>query len=506
MNRVRDGILLTGIIMLAVAFRVMWLDVVPPGLWQDETLVLEQTAEIIERGVFPLHFYENEPLYGAFALAGCTLDGVTPRGLRLGSAFAGILAVPLLYWFARNLWGRRTALLASFLLAILPWHVVFSRMGFRGITLPLCVLLAAGTFDRAVRQRKRGYYVLTGLALAAGVYSYIPFKVMFLVLALYGASLLLSRRHRHTSPVARGELGWALAGILVCGIGLAPFMVISWRSGSLLHARMGTEHNLASELLFTPEGPLANALKVAGMFIYRGDPVPRHNTPGAAQTPRILFPFLLLGLACALRRWHRPRNVLLLAMLALLLLPSVVSVSAPHALRTLGAVVPVCILVSSGMLHAWHWLAVRQWRTAPRKRILRLAAHILLGCLVAVCYWQYFYSYGRNDDVWQHFQTPYVDAARAVMQLPPDAVVMHEPLKYGRISFEFITRSRRDHIRVVRSEADLQRYSGVRPLYMLFLGEDTLGASFMRLYPQARVHHHYSLPSGRVVGALFVIP
>ena len=177
------------VLLVACVFRFAGIQSIPPGSWQDETLVLSQTADIIQRGNWHLHVYEDEALYGIFAVAGCLVGGVTPQGLRLGSAIAGVLTVASLYWFARGRWDRRTALVAAFILAVLPWHVIFSRIGFRGITLPLCVALSAGCFDRAVRQRLGWYFLPLGAALAAGAYSYIPFKLIYPVLLLYWLSL-----------------------------------------------------------------------------------------------------------------------------------------------------------------------------------------------------------------------------------------------------------------------------------------------------------------------------
>ena len=55
------------------------------------------------------------------------LFGQTPFALRLLPAIGGTLAIPALYVLARELFGRRVALMAAILLAVSHAHIHFSR-------------------------------------------------------------------------------------------------------------------------------------------------------------------------------------------------------------------------------------------------------------------------------------------------------------------------------------------------------------------------------------------
>lgn len=486
------------ILLLAALFRFMALDTVPPGLWQDEALVLGQTVHLLQGGPFGWHLYEYEPLYAPFALVGVALQGASPQGLRFGSALAGLAGVAALYWFAASLRGRKTAVLAALLLAVLPWHVIFSRIGFRGITLPLSVALVAGCADQAMRWKQARYYPALGLALAAGFYSYVPFKVMFPVVGLYGLAVARATRAVSRRPVHPGFLA---AGVALLLVGMAPGIRQLLLDKQWLHGRVHAEHNLSCDLLLTAEGPLLNSLKVAGMFIYQGDPLPRHNTPGDAQIPRVLFPFLVLGLWRWLARWKDPRAVLLLGMFVLCLLPSVFSKGAPHALRTLGAVVPVCVLTAEGLRGCQTWL---RWRYRRRFRAAIQVFWKLSGLLLIVwCAYTYFIRYGRNEEVWNSFQAPYAVAARDILTLPAGSTVLHEPMTYGRVTFETLTQQRSRNLHTVRTAHELSAYRNTRPLYMLFLGRDQLGSTFLQMFPNAQHVKVYTAPSGQVTGFLF---
>src|SRR3989344_2849602 len=71
----------------------------------------------------PLYMYLNVPTVAIF--------GLTPFAARLPSALFGFLTVPLIYFLVRKLFNQKLmALAAMFLLAISPWHIQFSRVGF----------------------------------------------------------------------------------------------------------------------------------------------------------------------------------------------------------------------------------------------------------------------------------------------------------------------------------------------------------------------------------------
>lgn len=56
--------------------------------------------------------------------------------LRTTATIAGILTVPATYILGRELFGHRVGVLAAFLLAVMRWHLNFSRIAFLGIFAP----------------------------------------------------------------------------------------------------------------------------------------------------------------------------------------------------------------------------------------------------------------------------------------------------------------------------------------------------------------------------------
>lgn len=497
MRRRREFHLVAGIFLLAAIFRLAWLRHTPPGLWYDEARNLWQLAAILERGEFRWDYFVGEPLYAIFALPACLAAGLTPLGLRLGSVLAGILTIPAAWAALRLIWGRKTALLSALVLAILPWHVIFSRIGFRAITFPLFLFLTLWAFEMSVRRGKHWAQAALAMTLGLGYHTYIPFKLMFLLLPIYGYFIWRERPALFKNlfhPV------WSLGALALLCILIVPFLLPVAGGGDAANVRLYQEENLSRGMMFTREGPFVNMLKVLGMFIWKGDAIPRHNAPGAAQIPRFLFPLLAIGAWLSLRKPRQSRNALLIFSMGLFLLPSVISLSAPHAIRTLGALFPVCVFLARGL--RWSHLALKR---RFKRRWCDYAAACFLIFTIIFCAWQYFIVYGRHPLVREHFQGVYVETAEYLMrELPPDAIIWHEPLAYGRLSFKFLTRKRGDRVRTIEKAEDLARLAeGDAPCYALFIGRERFGREFLAAYPKAERVRIFMSPDGAPEAVLF---
>src|SRR6185436_19044693 len=92
--------------------------------------------------------------------------------LRAVSIAVAMLTLAALYFFARAFFGTRVALIATFFLAVSPWHLLYSRVGERTILAPLFMLLTAGLFLRALRSGRVVDHVAWGVALGLGFWTY----------------------------------------------------------------------------------------------------------------------------------------------------------------------------------------------------------------------------------------------------------------------------------------------------------------------------------------------
>jgi DNA-binding beta-propeller fold protein YncE len=191
---------LAAVLAVAVFFRVHRLDLIPSGLNHD----------VAWNGLYALRILRGEPYtpYTAEAWGrettmfylqalGIRLFGVETPALIYPAVAAGIALVPIFYLWQRELFGARLALLATALLAVSGWHLVFSRIGWRAVLQPLMSTLAYWVFARAVRRRSTWSFCGAGAAVAAALYTYNAARllpVLFPLFALYALARTSDRR------------------------------------------------------------------------------------------------------------------------------------------------------------------------------------------------------------------------------------------------------------------------------------------------------------------------
>ncbi len=103
------------------------------------------------------------------------------EGLRFASVVFGVLTVWAVYLLARVLFGGRVALIAAALLAVMPVHVQFSRIGINNIADPLFGTLALYFVARAWRSPKYlvGNFAWAGVMIGLTQYWYEGGRLLF---------------------------------------------------------------------------------------------------------------------------------------------------------------------------------------------------------------------------------------------------------------------------------------------------------------------------------------
>ena len=135
-------IILGLIIILAIALRFWHISQNPPSLYWDEASLGYNAYSILktardEHGKFlPFSNFAafgdyKPPGYIYLTVPAIAVFGLNEFSVRFPSAFFGVLTVLITYFLVKKLWNREIiALVASFFLAISPWHIQFSRGAF----------------------------------------------------------------------------------------------------------------------------------------------------------------------------------------------------------------------------------------------------------------------------------------------------------------------------------------------------------------------------------------
>ena len=401
----RDGLSLPwprfGIVavMLIAAFACYYrLDRVPLEMTSDHAEKLLDVHDVLS-GQRPIFFPRNtgrEPLQFYAAALVASFRGLDYLDLKLVTATAGFLTVPVVYLLGKELFHRRVGLIAAALVAVSPWHVGISRVGLRFPLATLFSALALLFFLRGLRTGRRNDFLLAGLVVGVGLYGYSPFRVVPLFLV---ACLLVALAAAGARPYVRRAL------LVNAGLGALVAMVVFVPLGRFLLERPDLFWQRAASRLVgrQQDSPLAtfadNVLREALAFNWKGDPVWVNGVPYDPFLGKVVGAFFVLGLVYAAfavtRRRTAPYGYLLLG-IPLLTLSSTLSLAFPQENPSLvrsAPAIPVVFLVAALPLA----LAWQRLEALVPDRAGRVAGAAMLAALVVYLgvlgYQRYFVDY-----------------------------------------------------------------------------------------------------------------
>jgi len=384
------------ILVAAALLRLPGLTVAPAGLNQDEAANAWNAYCLLKTGRDQVG--ERWPVFYTRALGGNrstlyiyllipfqALGGMNVWTTRLPNALAGTLSVLLIYWMASRLFGRATGLWAAGLLAVLPWHVHFSRWGHEGglagvlAMLPLAMLLWAGLPPGDSERRPCiGRALLAGLITGVACYGYPPVRLFVPAFILLCVAVTW-RRWWGLLRVPRGRLAIAAwAGGLMLTLGplawqhLTNAEQISRRAQALWIYRPGNPPLDAAKRIF--DRYLAH---FGPDFLFEnGDHYPGVWSSGFGVLHGFMLPLLFLGLIrLAMRiRDSAEARALLVWLLTYPVGDCLTGHLSVHAVRAAPGMAAFVLLAAVGAAHAWRVLC--QWRLFVT----------LLSCCVALGY------------------------------------------------------------------------------------------------------------------------
>lgn len=362
---------LLGIVALAVFFRFHHLGLTPIEMTSDHAEKLLDVRDVL-LGERPVFFIRNTGRECVQFYLTAVLIWLTPLelghlALKVGTAFVGVLAIPFTYLLGKELYGRQIGLLAAALLAMAHWHVAIARVGLR---FPFTAAFATPTLYflfRAFRHNRRRDWVFSGAFLGIGLHTYIPMRIVPLLLVVLCLTKLVldwsdRRAGREPQPSGLRLDFWFNAGIgaLTAWLFFLPlfrFMVDEpkrfWLRAT--SRSIGNELSLAEAV----DTFLLNVKNAFWMFNFKGDVVPINTIGWSPVLGWVTGAAFVLGLASLywtmiVRRDRR--SLYLLIVLFVLLLPSILSLSFvgenPSVVRAGGAP-PVAVLIAAVALHGW---------------------------------------------------------------------------------------------------------------------------------------------------------
>ncbi|HZY42132.1 MAG TPA: glycosyltransferase family 39 protein [Anaerolineae bacterium] len=435
--------LVSAILLIAFALRVLALNDVPPGLHHDE-VIIGQVAKDILRGNLAIYFtagYGHEPLYHYLVAGLFAVLGASAFALRLTSAFVAIVGLAVAYRFVRRLFSPAVAVGMLAWMSISLWPVFFARVGLRGITLPLLTMLTAYFLWKAVHTSRITHYVVAGALLGLTLYTYqasrvFPaiFAVFFIYLAVTHSSLVT----RYSSFFRRVIAFFATALIIA-----APLIIYLTVINPNAEERVADLSGPLNELRAgNPSEVIRSTLNTLGMFTITGDAVPIYNVSERPVFPEPIGAALFyLGFLICTWRLRQPAYAFMLIWFFISLVPAMVTPFSPNFVRTLAvwpvpfvfagvAMVEVGQLVNRLIGQSVNWSIGRSGAQSKRHLVTLSPSHLVTIALTLVLafnavltYRDYFLDWPHGDYVrfWQ--QATWTQVARALNADPASSLV-----------------------------------------------------------------------------------
>ncbi|CAN5719944.1 hypothetical protein BH23CHL3_BH23CHL3_07390 [soil metagenome] len=304
-------------------------------------------------------FLSNPNLYPVMAGWVAGMVGSDAAAYRTLSALVGAVGVVATWRLGRYVLGPEPAAAGAVILAVMPFHLYFSRVALNNITDPTALVLALLFLLRSVRFGRRGDAVVCGMALGFGFYGYFGGRAFPIVTLVVLALLTVGRELGARDAIRTGA--WIILGFLATAM---PLIVAYWHNPAELNSRVSTVSTFSRERLLSEPteviplylAHLREALLFPMVSNYQG--FFRHEAPFLGWPIAVA---VTIGVSAWAARLVRDRDVtpVLLLVGPWFMLAAGVALTTPIASQRLIAVTPIMALAAgSGLVVAGRWFAM----------------------------------------------------------------------------------------------------------------------------------------------------
>jgi 4-amino-4-deoxy-L-arabinose transferase-like glycosyltransferase len=375
--------LLIIIVILAFVLRVYKLDKYPVGLTWDEPALAYNAYSILKTGkdeygvALPMTFKsfgDYKPgFYIYTAIPSVAIFGLNTFAIRFPSALAGVGSVIGIFFLTKMIFSQRKKFssvpyISSFLLAVSPWNIQYSRGAWELNLALFLIILAVIFFLKALERDFVRWSILAFIFFTFAFDTYHGAKV-FLVPFLAGSMVIMKSKIVKLPPKNK-----ILSLLLVI---LLLFPLFSSFKGSSNRAKTTSifsytrqektveeikdQENANPQLNFLIyHSEILNTVRTileryfnhfSGKFLFfEGDwQSPRQSTPYMGMLYLVEIPFLFIGLGYLLATKKEDKENLIVWWLISAPIPAAVTRDIVHAGRSSWMVVPLVIIIASGI-------------------------------------------------------------------------------------------------------------------------------------------------------------
>jgi 4-amino-4-deoxy-L-arabinose transferase-like glycosyltransferase len=412
----KNKIIILTILFVAFLLRFWKLDSYP-ALNADEAAIGYNAYSLIQTGMdehrnsWPIHFQsfnDYKPgLYFYLVLPFIKSFGLNEWSVRAPGAFLGVATVLILYFLVKELFNddrvnsptikaKYLALIASFFLAISPWHIHFSRGGWEVNVATFFVVSGVYLFLKG--RRNLAVLMLSALSFALSLYTYHAARI---IVPLLGLGMLFIFR----DDFKKNWKNFLLAGLVVA-VAVLPLIkdftrseITSRAAGVGLFADTGPisrineqrgEHQdflgILPKVLHNKYVNYSRAFlenwseHYHGLFLFlSGDDIQRNKVPETGQMYLSDILWIFVGIWWLIRTRNRATK-LILWWLAVAPSAAALTFQSPHALRAQNMIIPLT------MISAYGFLVILKHLFKMKNRLIAFSA---LGFIIALIFWQF---------------------------------------------------------------------------------------------------------------------
>jgi len=408
---------LLGILLIGTFYRFYRLNEVPVEFGSDQVEKLLDIYDVLS-GRRPIFFPRNTgreaiQFYWTAFLVRFTPLELNFTALKVGTGIFSVLTLPFVFLLGRELFGRQVGLLSALLVAISHWHIAITRIGLRFVFTAAFFTPTLYFLIRAFRHNRRNDWIAAGTFLGIGLHTYIPMRIVPVVLVALVAIKVVGdwgqrRRPQLPNPFAESSaFTWhfwqnALVGGLASAVFFLPLFRYAYDYPQMFWLRASSRLIASGERINYWQLFWQNSRDAWLMFNYRGDSVYANNLPHSPMLDDVTAALFVLGLVYLLwqlLRYADRRSLYVLVSMAIMLLPSILSFNFtgenPSAVRTGGAIPVVMITAALPLWAAWHYTG-RQVAGRFVRTLAALTTMLLLAAALYANFNWYFVEYDQN--------------------------------------------------------------------------------------------------------------
>lgn len=384
------------IVIIASFLRLWKLGQVPPSPNWDETALGYNAYSIMltgkdEYGEFLpiiLRSYDDyKPAFYSYTITPfIKIFGLSVQSVRLPSALCGIITIIATFFLIRELFGNRTelilkrfslntfALLSSFLLAISPWHIQFSRIAFESNMGLTANVLAVLFFLKGIK--KPLFLILAVIFFGANPYIYqsdkvfAPLLLLSLILLFRKELFLISKKYLFILAVVFSIIIFPMIFYTITdsqamarakGVSIFSDQTPLLRKNSLriIEDQKNKDYLgliLDNRRIVFVQKIISGYLSHFNLnWLFISGDLARHHAPDIGLLYLLEFPLLFIGIyyfifAHSSEGFHNKTKLLFLSWFLIAPIPASITSGVPHAVRTLNFLPTFQIFIALGWL------------------------------------------------------------------------------------------------------------------------------------------------------------